>query len=121
MASEYDHLGEFLEACPPPTAPTRTWIPLPTGHLIANRFRILRRIARGGMGAVYEAADMQLMGRRVALKTVRAELTGSAAVRDRLKQEVLMAREIVHPNVCPIYEFFEVEARPARSSSSPCA
>src|SRR4029079_3332913 len=54
-------------------------------------------------------ADMQLMGRRIALKTVRSDVVLAGSVRDRLKQEVLMAREIVHPNVCPIYEFFEAE------------
>jgi eukaryotic-like serine/threonine-protein kinase len=109
MASEYEHMGEFLEGLPVPPEPATPQDSFSDGALVANRFRILRRIARGGMGAVYEAADMQLMGRRVALKTVRADLTGAAHLRDRLKQEVLTAREIVHPNVCPIYEFFEVE------------
>ncbi len=109
MASEYEHLGEFLEALPTPQPPESAFDSFTDGALIANRFRILRRIARGGMGAVYEAADMQLMGRRVALKTVRADLTGTVSIRDRLKQEVLTAREIVHPNVCPIYEFFAVD------------
>jgi eukaryotic-like serine/threonine-protein kinase len=107
MASEYEQMGEFLEGMAPPPEPAQD--SFVDGALIANRFRIIRRIARGGMGAVYEAADMQLMGRRVALKTVRPDLSGTSAIRDRLKQEVLTAREIVHPNVCPIYEFFEVD------------
>ena len=44
-------------------------------ELIAGRYRIVRFIARGGMGEVYEAEDLEL-GVRVALKTVRADAAG---------------------------------------------
>ena len=50
------------------------------GDLLCNRFRVVRFIARGGMGELFEAEDTTL-GERVALKTIRPEIAGAAAPR----------------------------------------
>ncbi len=71
--------------------------PFETGELLDGRFRILREIAQGGMGVVYEAMDERL-DRRIAIKCAK---TG---FRKRLPPEVRHAREITHPNVCKIFE-----------------
>ena len=43
------------------------------GDLLCERFRVVRFIARGGMGELYEAEDLAL-GERVALKTIRPDV-----------------------------------------------
>jgi eukaryotic-like serine/threonine-protein kinase len=72
-------------------------VPLESGRMLDARFRIVRKIAGGGMGVVYEAQDEKL-GRRIAVKCAKA---GFGA---RLSPEVLHASEINHPNVCKTWE-----------------
>src|ERR1700733_14193564 len=67
------------------------------GDLLADRFRIVREVARGGMGIVYEAEDEKL-SRRIALKCAKS------GFHKRLPPEVRHASEISHPNVCKIFE-----------------
>jgi eukaryotic-like serine/threonine-protein kinase len=76
------------------------------GDVLASRFTIIRFLARGGMGEVYEASDQHLHGKHVAVKTLRPEIGHSATARQRFEREVLTAREIHHPNVCPTYDIF---------------
>ena len=78
---------------------------LAAGEVLAGRFRILRFIARGGMGEVYEAED-EVLHDRVALKTIRGDVAGDAKTMDRFLREVHLARTVTHPNVCRIYDVF---------------
>jgi eukaryotic-like serine/threonine-protein kinase len=71
--------------------------PFEPGELLDGRFRIVREVAQGGMGVVYEAMDEKLE-RRIALKCAK---TG---FRKRLPPEVRNATEISHPNVCKLFE-----------------
>ena len=80
-----------------------------SGQLIAGRFAIIRFIARGGMGEVYEAKDQFLQDSGVALKIIRPEIAADATTSARFEQEVLLARKVVHPNLCPIYEIFRCD------------
>lgn len=73
------------------------------GDLLANRYRLRRYLAAGGMGEVWEAEDVTLQ-ETVALKTVRADRTSPEALL-RLQSEVKLARRISHPNVCRVFEF----------------
>ncbi len=75
------------------------------GDVLAGRFRIVRFIARGGMGEVYEAEDTELSS-RVALKTISGHIAEDAAAIALFKREVQLAREVTHPNVCRIYDVF---------------
>jgi Tol biopolymer transport system component len=79
------------------------------GQLIANRFAIVRFIARGGMGEVYEARDQFLQDAGVALKIIRPEIAADATASARFQQEVVLARKVVHSNLCPIYEIFRCD------------
>jgi hypothetical protein len=81
-------------------APITRLIP---GVLLANRYRITRFIARGGMGEVYEASDLML-GERIALKTLVATIADDARAVERLKFEANFSRKITHPNVCRIFD-----------------
>jgi serine/threonine protein kinase len=71
--------------------------------MVSKRYRVLRLIARGGMGEVYEAYDTALQ-ERVALKTVTSTACDSVQALRLLKAEVQLARRISHPNVCRIYD-----------------
>jgi serine/threonine protein kinase/tetratricopeptide (TPR) repeat protein len=79
------------------------------GDLVAERFRIMRFVARGGMGEVYEAEDIELH-ERVALKSIRSELLHDGRTLDRFKREVYLARKVTHPNVCRIFDLFRQPA-----------
>ncbi len=74
--------------------------------MLENRFVIRSLLGIGGMGEVYEAEDLRLHRVRIALKTIRSDYVSNAEVRARLQREVLIARSITHPNVCPVHEFF---------------
>ena len=73
------------------------------GDTLSGRYRIVRFIARGGMGEVYEAEDM-ILGARVALKTLAATISDDPLAIRRMKLEVSLARRITHPNVCRIFD-----------------
>src|SRR5271154_4782286 len=68
------------------------------GESLAGRFTILRFIAQGGMGAVYEASDVMLRS-GVALKVIRGRIATDATAMERFRREVLLARRVGHPNV----------------------
>ncbi|HEX4593890.1 MAG TPA: tetratricopeptide repeat protein [Bryobacteraceae bacterium] len=78
--------------------------PFDPGELLDERFRIVREVAQGGMGVVYEATDEKLQ-RRIALKCAK---TG---FRKRLPPEVRNATAISHPNVCKIFEIHTASSR----------
>ncbi|WP_394826870.1 protein kinase domain-containing protein [Pendulispora albinea] len=79
--------------------------------LVAFRYRIIRLIAKGGMGEVYEAEDLEL-GERIALKMVRRERAEKLHVFEQLKREIYVARKVTHPNVCRIFDVgFHLVAR----------
>src|SRR4051812_33605867 len=75
-----------------------------------GRYRILRKLGQGGMGAVYLAHDEQL-DRPVALKVPRLG-AGDSEGTERFKREARTAATLSHPNLCPIYDVGEVEGRP---------
>ncbi|MGO8970532.1 MAG: protein kinase domain-containing protein [Myxococcaceae bacterium] len=79
---------------------------LSAGESLAGRFTILRLIAQGGMGAVYEASDAMLRS-VVALKVIRGRIAIDATAMERFRREVLLARRVSHPNVCRVYELYE--------------
>ena len=71
--------------------------PFEPGQLLNGRFQIVREVAEGGMGIVYEAYD-ETLERRIAIKCAKA------GFRKRLPPEVRHASEIAHANVCKIFE-----------------
>ncbi len=77
-------------------------MPLRPGDLLAG-YRIESVIARGGMGVVYRARQLDL-GRTVALKVIAAERAGDPVFRARFVREARLAASLDHPNVIPIFE-----------------
>ena len=80
------------------------------GTILAERYRIVALVGRGGMGEVYRADDLRL-GQPVALKFLPATLEHDTAARDRLVAEVRNARTVSHPNVCRVYDVGDVAGR----------
>ena len=74
---------------------------LSTGSLLGD-FRVERELGRGGMGVVYQAAQVSLE-RPVALKVIAPELAGSDGFRERFVRESRLAASLDHPNVIPVY------------------
>jgi tRNA A-37 threonylcarbamoyl transferase component Bud32/tetratricopeptide (TPR) repeat protein len=74
-------------------------------EVVAGRFKILRFVARGGMGEVYEAEDLELK-ERIALKAVRLEMAQHGRSVDRFRREIQLARRVTHPNVCRTFDVF---------------
>ena len=72
--------------------------------LLDRRFRLHRRLGRGGMGTVYEAQDESLE-RRVAVKLVRAELAESQGAVERFRREAKATAAFTHTNVVTVHEF----------------
>jgi eukaryotic-like serine/threonine-protein kinase len=72
-------------------------------EIVAGRYRVVRFIARGGMGEVYEVEDTELR-LRVALKTIRVELVDDEAVLERFRGELALARRVTHPNVSRLFD-----------------
>jgi serine/threonine-protein kinase len=78
------------------------------GTVIANRYRVIGLLGRGGMGEVYRADDLRL-GQPVALKFLPPGLADDPVQRERLLAEVRIARQVSHPNICRVYDVGEIE------------
>ena len=82
---------------------------LQPGDLVAGRFRIVERLAEGGMGIVY-VATQEPMGRKVALKVMKQELVSDQASVKRFYREAVAGS--APPPPCPA---------PAAARSPRCA
>ncbi len=79
---------------------------LTSGQLLAQRYRLGRRIAIGGMGEVWEAADTRLE-RQVAVKVLKPELSGDAEFRYRFHTEARMTASLNHPGIAAVHDYGE--------------
>ena len=76
------------------------------GRVLVGRYRIISRIARGGMGSVYLARNLE-DGSSCAVKVLRDDLLLDVRVRERFMYESHAASRIAHPAVARIYEVGE--------------
>jgi len=79
----------------------------PAGTVLAGRYRVLGLLGQGGMGEVYKAFDL-ILNQTVALKFLTPALISEAALA-RFRNEVRIARQVSHPNVCRVYDLGMVE------------
>lgn len=70
---------------------------------IADRYRLLRRIAVGSSARLFAAHDERLQ-RAVVLKIIKSELFHDAETVSRFEREASAAARVVHPNVSTIYD-----------------
>ena len=74
------------------------------GTVIDHRYRVLEVLGEGGMGRVYRVQH-ELLGRILALKALRADLSSDAVISERFMREARAAAAIGHPNVVAIVDF----------------
>jgi eukaryotic-like serine/threonine-protein kinase len=133
LLADYENAGSFLEqplfefldqgeVCPFPAetgpidlkeiASAQLGGRLAPNQILIDRFIIVRFIAKGGMGEVYEAADCLLQGAKVAVKTILPQMAHDPDLQQRFESEVLLARQVNHSNLCPIYDIFHCHQPP---------
>jgi tRNA A-37 threonylcarbamoyl transferase component Bud32 len=110
-AAEVDGLAEcelcgrcydgLTDAC---SADARPLTKVPGTSLINGRYRLERRLGRGGMGAVYSATDA-VLERAVAVKVIRTERVAAADMAARFRHEARAAASFAHPHVVRVYDF----------------
>ena len=83
----------------------------PAGAVLSSRYRITKRLGAGGMGTVYSARDLTL-DQEVALKFLSSRLTYEPESVAALMNEVRLARQVSHPNVCLVHDVGEIDGRP---------
>ncbi|NMC71902.1 MAG: protein kinase [Myxococcales bacterium] len=74
---------------------------LSPGHIIDRKYRIVRLVGEGGMGAVYEA-EHTFLGRRVALKLLGGDFAQDVEAVRRFYREAQAAARIGHENICEV-------------------
>nr|MBK7068893.1 serine/threonine protein kinase [Deltaproteobacteria bacterium] len=75
----------------------------PEELIIGGRYRVIRELGRGGMGSVYEAENLRTR-RRVALKTMRPEVSSRAEFVRRFEREAQAGGRLRHPNVIDVLD-----------------
>lgn len=80
------------------------------GEVLADRYRIVGLLGRGGMGEVYRADDLKLK-QSVALKFLPERFSSDGAALARFYREVSVARGISHHHVCRVYDVAEFEGQ----------
>lgn len=90
---------------------------LQNGTIIADRYRLVRLIATGGMGQVWEALDTRL-GRRVAVKVLKAEYSNDPTFLARFRTEAQTTARLNDPGIANVFDYGET---PDRNGGDPLA
>jgi tRNA A-37 threonylcarbamoyl transferase component Bud32 len=76
--------------------------------LLAGRYRLVNRLASGGMGLVWRAAD-EVLGRPVAVKLLRSEYAEDPAFLERFRAEARRTAALPHPGIASVFDYGEIE------------
>ena len=80
--------------------------------MLADRYRLERRLAQGGMAEVWLATDISL-DRKVALKWLKPSLATDPVVAERFRREAVAVAGLTHPNIVAVHDVFEDQGRQA--------
>lgn len=97
---EFELRGMFQDGFAAPVA----IIELEPGDVVAEKYRILKRIARGGMGKIYRAEHVHTSG-MVAVKVMHRSIAGGTRARKRFRLEARNAAALQHPNTIRVIDF----------------
>lgn len=78
------------------------------GVTLSGRYRLQRLIATGGMGQVWEGIDSRL-GRRVAIKVLKAEFSSDPEFVERFRAEARTVAMLNHPGIASVYDYGETD------------
>jgi serine/threonine protein kinase/tetratricopeptide (TPR) repeat protein len=81
---------------------------LTMGSTLAGRYQIIEELGKGGMGRVYKVFDTKIK-EKVALKLIKPEVASDKETIERFSNEVRLARNISHRNVCRMFDMGEAE------------
>jgi serine/threonine protein kinase/tetratricopeptide (TPR) repeat protein len=84
---------------------------LAIGSIFADRYEVLEKLGKGGMGEVYRVEDKKL-DEEMALKVIKPEIAASKEIINRFKNELKTARKITHKNICRMHDLNEEERTP---------
>ncbi|MFO7980407.1 MAG: protein kinase [Candidatus Aminicenantes bacterium] len=94
------------------TSDTRTLITpkinLRGGSTFADRYQIIEKLGKGGMGSVYKAKDINI-DENIALKILNPEVSSDEQTIKRFRNELKLTRKISHRNICRVYDLSEYE------------
>jgi serine/threonine-protein kinase len=96
--------SQVRNASQPPTARVPHRADPLLGLVVAERYRVLEFLGRGGMGVVYKAEHARI-GKVLALKLLTGELTRDGEQVARFKREAEMASRLSHPNTVQVFDF----------------
>ena len=86
----------------PPSGPTS-----PTPHtVLAERYRLEKRLAQGGMAEVWRGTDLSL-SRDVAIKLLKPSLAADPVVAERFRREAVAVARLSHPNIVAVFDAIE--------------
>ncbi len=102
--------GPVRELAHEPTEPSGVFESRPRtvrpGEIVDGRYRVLRRLARGGMSRVYLAEQVNIE-RKVALKIIRGQYARDRVITSRLRREARALAAIDHPNIVTVHDLGE--------------
>jgi serine/threonine protein kinase/Flp pilus assembly protein TadD len=81
---------------------------LTRGTMFAGRYEIIEELGKGGMGKVYRVEDTKL-NQEIALKLIKPEIAKDKKTIERFRNELKLARNIRHKNICGMYDLGEAE------------
>lgn len=111
-ANRFD--GRFCFACGSLLAQSVLPDVLPPGHILKQRFRVLRKLGEGGFGTIYLAEDLAFKQALRAIKEMRVQRLDAQERQlaiDAFQQEAMMLAGLAHQNLPRIYDYFEDTAR----------
>jgi serine/threonine protein kinase/Tfp pilus assembly protein PilF len=76
---------------------------LSPGSIFAGRYQVIEELGRGGMGKVYKVVDREV-NEKIALKLLKPEIAGDEKFLERFRDELKLARQISHRNVCRMFD-----------------
>src|SRR5512146_471293 len=95
--------GEAVTRCPVDGTPLTPADPL-VGQVLGDRYRLVAHIGSGGMGAVYRAEHV-VLGKRMAVKVLRPELSDDEDLVRRFQHEAIAASQIGQENIVAVTDF----------------
>jgi serine/threonine protein kinase len=97
-----------------PFPPDKLFVPPPGYNDLSGKtlggYRLVRKIAQGGMGVIYEATQIKL-SRKVALKVLSEQLANRPEFFQRFEREAKAAASLNHPNIVQVHDFGEADGR----------
>lgn len=89
--------------------------PLSVGTVLQDRYRVVKLIAQGGMGAVYLSEDLHLRGKLCALKEIdhstAADPKLQSELRDQFHREAISLANLDHPYLPKVFDYFSQDDR----------